>query len=212
MTIHASIAAAHAATSPKKRRAPARKTTKEASLSKAERRAETTEQILDEAEYLFSRHGLYGVTLKDVAKRAGVHHTLVNYYFTDKDKLFNAVFERRAEVTRSLRMKALEEYEAANADNLTVEGALHTFLDTDLDLYGSGGEGWRNYGALASQVANTPEWGAKLMDKNFDPVVLKLIDIIIRALPESKQVRRFLGLSLRFRRTVTYFSEDRPDR
>lgn len=191
MTIQTSIAAAHAATSPKARRAPARKPAKEAPLSKAERRAETTEQILDEAEYLFSKHGLYGVTLKDVAKRAGVHHTLVNYYFTDKDTLFNAVFERRAEVTRNLRMKALEEYEVANAGNLTVEGALHTFLDTDLDLYGSGGEGWRNYGALASQVANTPEWGAKLMDKNFDPVVLKLVDIIGKALPGAAKVDIF---------------------
>ena len=193
MTIHASVAAAHAATAPKTRRAPARKPAKEAPLSKAERRAETTEQILDDAEYLFSRHGLYGVTLKDVAKRAGVHHTLVNYYFKDKDTLFNAVFERRAEVTRDLRMKALEEYEAANAGKLTVEGALHTFLDTDLDLYGSGGEGWRNYGALASQVANTPEWGAKLMDKNFDPVVLKLVEIINKALPGGREVDIFWG-------------------
>lgn len=161
--------------------------------SKAERRAETTEQILDEAEYLFSKHGLYGVTLKDVAKRAGVHHTLVNYYFGDKETLFNAVFERRAEVTRDLRMKALEEYERANEGRLTVEGALHTFLDTDLNLYGSGGEGWRNYGALASQVANTPEWGAQLMDKNFDPVVLKLVGIINRALPEASKVDIFWG-------------------
>lgn len=192
MTIQSSIAAAHAATGPKSKRAPAKKSVK-APVSKAERRAETTEQILDDAEYLFSKHGLYGVTLKDVAKRAGVHHTLVNYYFTDKETLFNAVFERRAEVTRNLRMKALEEYETANAGKLTVEGALHTFLDTDLDLYGAGGEGWRNYGALASQVANTPEWGAKLMDKNFDPVVLKLVDIINRALPEANKVDIFWG-------------------
>ena len=40
--------------------------------SKAEQRAETMEQILDEAEHLFSRHGLHGVTLKDVAARVGV--------------------------------------------------------------------------------------------------------------------------------------------
>ena len=66
--------------------------------TKAEQRAETTEQILDEAEYLFSRHGLHGVTLKDVAKRVGVHHTLLNYYFEDKQKLFEAVFGRRAVV------------------------------------------------------------------------------------------------------------------
>lgn len=192
MTIQSSIAAAHAATAAPGKRVAARKAPRSA-LSKAERRAETTEQILDDAEYLFSKHGLYGVTLKDVAKRAGVHHTLVNYYFTDKDTLFNAVFERRAEITRDLRMKALEDYETANEGKLTVEGALHTFLDTDLDLYGAGGEGWRNYGALASQVANTPEWGAKLMDKNFDPVVLKLVEIINRALPEANKVDIFWG-------------------
>ena len=45
---------------------------------KAQQRAEMTEQILNAAEYLFSQHGLYGVTLKDVAKRVGVHHTLLN--------------------------------------------------------------------------------------------------------------------------------------
>lgn len=188
-----SIAAAHAATSRKGKRVPSPRKSSKKALSKAEQRAETMEQILDEAEYLFSRHGLYGVTLKDVAKRVGVHHTLLNYYFDDKDTLFNAVFERRAEVTRDLRMKALEVYESENKGNLSVEGALHTFLDTDLDLYGTGGEGWRNYGTLASQVANTPEWGAKMMDKNFDPVVLKLIDIINKALPEAKKVDIFWG-------------------
>ena len=35
---------------------------------KAEQRAATIEQILDVAEELFSRHGLHGVTLKDVAQ------------------------------------------------------------------------------------------------------------------------------------------------
>ena len=34
---------------------------------KAEQRAETLEQICDAAEELFSKHGLHGVTLKDVA-------------------------------------------------------------------------------------------------------------------------------------------------
>ena len=59
---------------------------------KAEQRAETMEQILDAAEDLFSKHGLHGVTLKEVAKRVGVHHTLLNYYFSDKKTLFGIVF------------------------------------------------------------------------------------------------------------------------
>src|SRR3569833_2259141 len=114
---------------------------------KAEQRAAMMEQILDAAEYLFSKHGLYGVTLKDVAKRVKVHHTLLNYYFKDKKKLFDAVFARRAAITSQRRMAALDEYEAAAGLNLTVVGALRAFLDTDLDLYIQGGEGWKNYAA-----------------------------------------------------------------
>ncbi len=150
------------------------------------------EQILDAAEHLFARHGLYGVTLKDVAQRVGVHHTLLNYYFEDKKKLFDAVFARRAAITSELRMRALDEYEQAAGDAPTVEGALHAFLDTDLDLYIQGGEGWKNYGALGAQAANTTE-GAELMDKHFDPVVLRLIKILKKALPEASEEDIFWG-------------------
>ncbi|GAA0302543.1 transcriptional regulator PsrA [Sphingomonas oligophenolica] len=160
---------------------------------KAEQRAETMELILDTAELLFAQHGLHGVTLKEVAKRVGVHHTLLNYYFADKKALFDAVFSRRAAVTIERRMKALDEYEAACGGKPTVEGALHTFLDTDLDLYIEGGEGWKNYAQLTAQVANTPEWGAELMDTHFDPVVLRLIGLLKKALPDCDEQKIFWG-------------------
>lgn len=150
------------------------------------------ERILDAAEVLFARHGLYGVTLKEVAARVGVHHTLLNYYFEDKKTLFDAVFARRAAVTSERRMRALDEYDAST-DKPTVEGALHAFLDTDLDLYIQGGEGWKNYAQFAAQVANTPEWGAELMDTHFDPVVLRLIGLLQRALPDCAKEDIFWG-------------------
>jgi AcrR family transcriptional regulator len=153
--------------------------------TKVQQRAEQIEQILDAAEYLFSKHGLYGVTLKDVARRVGAHHTLLNYYFVDKKKLFDAVFARRAVVTSTRRMAALEAYDAQTHGRPSVEGALRAFLDTDLDLYIQGGEGWRNYGALGAQVANTPKWGAEIMHAQFDPVVLRLIELLKKALPGS---------------------------
>lgn len=161
--------------------------------TKAEQRAETMEQILDEAEYLFSRHGLYGVTLKDVAKRVGVHHTLLNYYFADKKQLFDAVFARRAEVTVTRRMEALDAYEKAAKGKPTVEGALRAFLDTDLDLYIEGGESWKNYGALGALVSNSPEWGAEMMDSHFDPVVLRLVELLKVALPDCAEEDIFWG-------------------
>jgi AcrR family transcriptional regulator len=160
---------------------------------KAEQRAASIEQILDAAEALFSKHGLYGVTLKDVASAVGVHHTLLNYYFADKKALFDAVFARRAAVTSERRMKALDEYEAGTGGRPTVEGALRAFLDTDLDLYIEGGEAWKNYGQLSAQVANTPQWGAALMDAHFDPVVLRLIGLLKKALPGCSEEDIFWG-------------------
>jgi len=161
--------------------------------TKVQQRAARLEQILDEAEALFSKHGLHGVTLKDVAGRVGTHHTLLNYYFADKKALFDAVFARRAEVSSQRRMEALDRYDAETRGRPTVEGALRAFLDTDLDLYIHGGEGWKNYGALGAQVANTPAWGADLMDRQFDPVVLRLIDLLKRALPGCREDDVFWG-------------------
>ena len=160
--------------------------------TKAEQRAESLEQILDAAEYLFSKKGFDGVTLRDVAQRVGIHTTLLHYYFKDKSELFKSVFERRAGVTSGLRMAALETYEAEAGDAPTVEGALHAFLDTDLDLYREGGEGWMNYAAFGARISNTPE-GAALMDEYFDPVVLKLVGILKRALPHYSEEDIFWG-------------------
>lgn len=160
--------------------------------TKAQRRAESKEQILDAAEYLFSRTGFHGTTLRDLAERAGIHTALLHYYFDDKRSLFEAVFARRASITSGRRMAALEEYEQEAGDNPTVEGALHAFLDTDLDLYFEGGEPWMNYAAFGARVSNTPE-GAEMMDIFFDPVVLKLISILKRALPDFSDEDIFWG-------------------
>jgi AcrR family transcriptional regulator len=177
---------------PRKPRTKVSGTSQPRRRTKVEQRADMMEQILDAAEYLFSVHGLYGVTLKDVAQRVGVHHTLLNYYFTDKKTLFDTVMARRAEVTVSLRMQALNDYDAATKGKPTVEGALRAFLDTDLDLYGQGGENWKNYGALGALASNTP-YGAELMDMHFDPVVLRLIDLLKKALPDCAEEDIFWG-------------------
>lgn len=160
--------------------------------SKAQQRAERLEQILDAAEYLFSKNGFYGVTLRDVAQRVGIHTTLMHYYFADKRALFEAVFARRAPVTTGLRMEALDRYEAEAGDSPTVEGALHAFLDTDLDLYRERGEAWMNSATFCARISNTPE-GAALMDEYFDPVVLRLVSILKRALPDYSDEDIFWG-------------------
>ena len=171
---------------------PRRPANKNKPRTKAEQRAETLERILDAAEYLFSKHGLNGVTLRDVAQKVGVHTSLMHYYFVDKRRLFEAVFTRRAGITSSRRLDALDRYDRECGGAPTVEGALRAFLDTDLDLYGNGGEGWKNFAAFAAQVSNSTE-GAAMMDLHFDPVVLKLIGILKKALPGCSEADIFWG-------------------
>lgn len=160
---------------------------------KAEQRAEMLEHLLDAAEELFSRHGLHGVTVRDIAEKVGVHKSLVHYYFTDKQEVFDKVLARRAPVTSGRRMEALDAYEASVKGKPTVEGALRAFLDTDLDTYSTGGEGWRYFGALSAQINNTPAWGAEIMDRLYDPVVLRLIGLLRQAMPDSPEEDLFWG-------------------
>ncbi|HEY0312206.1 MAG TPA: TetR/AcrR family transcriptional regulator [Allosphingosinicella sp.] len=161
--------------------------------TKADQRAATMEQIFDAAEELFAKRGLYGVTLKEVAQKVGVHQSLLHYYFKDKKDLFDAMIARRAPVTIERRMATLDAYEREAAGRPTVEGALHAYLDADLDLYGKGDVGWRNFGMLGAQMSNTAEWGAELMDTHFDVVVLRLIKILKQAMPNCPEEDLFWG-------------------
>jgi AcrR family transcriptional regulator len=57
-------------------------------------REATTTAILDAAEELFYARGYNAVTVRDVAKRAGVSHPLVHQYMGSKAEVFRAVLMR----------------------------------------------------------------------------------------------------------------------
>lgn len=151
--------------------------------SKAERRAAAIKQILDVSEELFSIHGYSGVTIKDVAEKIGVHSALILYYFGDKQRLFDAVWERRIHSAGIARTKALDEYEARVGDNVTVEGALEAYYGSAFEEYIEGGEGMLNFGRLFALINNAPGYGTEKMQTTFQPLVLRLIDLLQKALP-----------------------------
>lgn len=154
--------------------------------TRAEQRATTVKLILDTAEELFSDLGYFGVTIKDVADRMGIHPALIHYYFDGKKALFDAVFERRVEYAVAARTAGLDAYEAEAGDNPTVEGALRAYYDGAFDVYVNGDEGWRHFGRIFAQVNNAPGYGAEKMDIYFDPLVLRLIGLLHKALPDAQ--------------------------
>jgi AcrR family transcriptional regulator len=153
--------------------------------TRAEQRAATLKLILDTSEELFAQLGYFGTTIKDVADRMGIHPALIHYYFDGKKAMFDAVFQRRVDYAITARTAGLDAYEAQAGDNPTVEGALRAYYDGAFDVYISGDEGWRNFGRIFAQVNNAPGYGAEKMDVYFDPMVLRLIDLLQRALPDA---------------------------
>jgi AcrR family transcriptional regulator len=139
--------------------------------------------ILDAAETLFAEHGFDGVTLRQVAKAAGVDTALVHYYFDAKRGLFDAVFLRRAAILNDERLRALDAYEREHGEDMTVEGLMEAFLRPVLEPSTHRGPGWRSYFALVAQVNNTPVWGGETMTRYFDPVIHRLIALLRRVLP-----------------------------
>lgn len=160
--------------------APAKKSTR------SEQSLKTSERILDAAEELFAQHGLYGVSIRDIAKSAEVDTALLHYYFGTKNGVFDAVILRRAEILNNDRIAALDAYEAAAGKKITVEGTIAAFLRPVFQWSQQGGRGWKNYCALVAQVNNTPAWGGESMARSFDPVVDRLMATLRRVLPKAR--------------------------
>ena len=142
--------------------------------------------ILDVAEDLFSRHGFYGVTVRQVAAEVGVDTALVHYYFGAKRELFDAVFARRAEILNQARLDAMAAYQEAHPADMTVEGIIEAFIDPLLIRSMTDEPGWKNYFRLVALVNNTPAWGGETMHRFFDPVVHRLVDTLKVALPDAE--------------------------
>jgi AcrR family transcriptional regulator len=144
------------------------------------------ESILDAAESLFSRHGFYGVTVRQVAAEAGVDTALIHYYFGAKRELFDSVFARRADHLNKARLEAMRSYAERSGGNITPDGVIEAFVGPLLDLSLTNDERWKNYFRLVALVNNTPAWGGETMHRFFDPVVEELIGLWRRALPQAE--------------------------
>ena len=145
------------------------------------------ERILDAAEDHFSRHGFWGVTIREVAQDAKVDTALLHYYFDTKRGLFDAVFTRRAEIVNRERIDSIDAYVKSAGKAITVEGVIDAFLRPILKRAAEGDERWHNYFALIGQVNNTPAWGGETMGRTFDNVIHRLIDALRMALPDADE-------------------------
>lgn len=58
------------------------------------REPDTERRILEAAAKVFMLRGKLGASMQDIADEAGINRTLLHYYFRNKDKLFDTVFDK----------------------------------------------------------------------------------------------------------------------
>ena len=124
--------------------------------------------------------------MHEVAKAAGADTALLRYYFTDKDGLFDAVLRRRANEVNAVRMSALDAYEAALGDAMTIEGILEAFTRPAFKLIAGDG-GWQNYAAIVAYINSSRGALRQVMSTHFDVGSLRVISLLRRVLPHADE-------------------------
>jgi AcrR family transcriptional regulator len=87
----------------------------------------TEERILEAAKTVFMRDGLYGARMQDIADTAGINKALLHYYFRNKEKLFDQVFEGVLE-------RYFENMDVLADESLPVIERIHTYVDKIFDF------------------------------------------------------------------------------
>src|SRR5258706_653794 len=165
----------------RKRRGPLRKGfLHDKPAKRAQRSFATSERILDAAEELFARHGIYGVTVREIAELADVDTALLHYYFESKRGVFDAVFVRRADLLNSERMRELDRYDVENNGRYELEPVIAAYLRPMFGLIRQGGQGWRNFCAFIGNSSSAPEL-TELLAQTFDPIVKRFIAVLRNA-------------------------------
>lgn len=165
-------------------------TKREVRRLQTERRQDSMTLILDHAEAEFAAKGYNGVTISSVAASAGVDTSLMRYYFGDKEKLFAAVFRRRAPEANAKRLAALDAYRPSLGNGGTLEGLLDAFMRPAFEMADIDDK-HRNYASIVAYVNSSRGKMYELMSETFDPVSWVLVDDMKILLPHASKEKLY---------------------
>lgn len=153
--------------------------------------------VLDAAEELFAKSGFDGVPVREIAKRADVGLSLVTYHFASKEQLFEEVFARRSDDLGAMRRQLLGEFSRSGSKDL--RAFVEAFTRPFLHYMTSGDAGWKNYGELVAQAAQSPKQAA-MVTKYYDDTARQFVEELDRlfGMGKSEQAVRALvfGISV----------------
>ena len=149
-------------------------------------RPSTRERILDAAERLFAEQGISGTSLRTLTGEAGVNLAAVHYHFGSKERLLDAVVERRARPVNQQRLRELEALEKRTGARAPgVEEILTAFLAPGVRSLEQLSTGRVPLARLIARIeAQPPEVVEELVCRHFGAIGRCFVEALQRALPE----------------------------
>lgn len=87
----------------------------------------TEDKILDAAQEVFTKKGMDGTRMQEIADTAGINKALLHYYFRSKQKLFEAIFKK-------VFKQFFPKIESFILSDIPIEEKLGIFIENYLDL------------------------------------------------------------------------------
>jgi len=166
--------------------------------------------ILSSAEVLFAERGYAGVSIRDIAARAGVPVALVGYYFGRKPELLATVFEaRKAHLDeRIARLRALA---GAGGGPEQVEAIVRAWTEPVVRLHGSASGD--HFSLLVARTAWDPGPEAMaVIERFYDPLVEAFLDAMAAALPHCPRPRLLWAYEYAVGALLMYVADKRIER
>lgn len=118
----------------------------------------TRERVLDAAERCFANSGFEAVTIRQIAREAGVTLGVISFHGGSKEDLFTTVVSRRANTLHDLRMRRIADLQSRG--DITIRDLVDAYISPYLDIASRGDPQWRAYAKLiareASHAPNSP--------------------------------------------------------
>ena len=141
----------------------------------------TKQKILNAAEDLFGAHGFDSVSLRDITENAEVTLALASYHFGTKEKLFESVVSRRADILCDHRKSRL----LALGDDPAPRDILDAFMSPLFEQITTGEDtGWAAYVRVLARLGEDDRW-LDLLGTHFDALAGEFVAQLQAAIPQA---------------------------
>jgi AcrR family transcriptional regulator len=158
-------------------------------VSADEMKGGTRHRILEAAIRLFAEHGFDSVPLRLIASSAEVNGGAINYHFQTKEMLIREIYKRLFHDLNKLRLKSLEDYEAASRSRKPdPQKIVHAFVEPMIRFcMDRQGSGIYLVPLLFHARASQQNFISESIAEQVDHIAIRYVDAIQKAIPEASR-------------------------